>query len=158
MSLREDNDDIIRKFEKSVEIGKINMRKFLMNKSKEDRFQALREDFSLKGIETLCEWALPEEDYEICASVEAVKANNINTFKLRFSFEGETSNKALVVKFIGADSRIFYHADYLLHDSDEGALVMLHKNNEGIWTSEWESNDRRLFTPIGEAIEATETK
>jgi hypothetical protein len=151
MNLREDNDDI-------VEIGKIKMRKWLMDMTKEDRFKVLREDMSLKGIETLCEWALPEEDYEICASVEAVKANNIDTFKLRFSFEGETSNKALIVKFIGADSRIYYHADYLLHDSDEGALVMLHKNNEGIWTSEWASSEPRLFTPIGVAIEARETK
>lgn len=139
-----------------VEKSKAGLRGKLMAMSKEERFRVLREDLSLKGIEALCEWALSEEDYEICASVKDVKASNISTFKLRFSLNGNSSNKALVTKFKWTNGKIHYHADYLLDDSEEGALVMLYKNDEGVWTSEWASNNRNMFLPIGEAIDTWE--
>ncbi len=153
MSLKEEYDDTLKNFDKAVEIGKKKIREFLMTKSKEDRFKVLRENFSQKEIELMCEWAIPEEEYEICSSVEEVKANNISQFKIRFVFEEENNNKALIVKFKGTGDRTYYHADYLLHDNERGTMLNLHKNDEGIWTSEWSSNDDRLFIPIGNAID-----
>lgn len=156
MSMEDDLDETLKKYEGSMEIVKKKMRKKLMNMTKQDRFRVLREDLSLKGIKAMCEWALPEEDFEICASVAEIVANNIDTFKLRFSFQGDNNNKALLVKFKGTDGRTYYHADYLLHDNDNGAVVMLHKNDSELWTSEWVSNDPNLFIPIGEAIDIWE--
>jgi hypothetical protein len=158
MDLENNESNIFNKLKNALEVGKAKMRKHLMGMSKEDRFRSMRQDLSQKGIETLCEWALPEEDYEICATVEEIKANNIDTFKIRFSLDGESNNKALIVKFLNPDGRIYYHADYILHNDIEGSLVMLHLNGNGEWTSEWKSNDPKLFFPIGEAIKANEKK
>lgn len=159
MSLKEEHDDALERFEEAVEISKKKLRVFLLSKSKEERFRLLRETFSLKGIESMCEWALPDEDYEICASVEEVKSNNIEEFKVRFSFQGEDNNKALIVKFIGADNNIYYHADYILDDDDDGSITMLNKNEAGLWISETVSTyDADKVIPIGEAIDAWEAK
>jgi hypothetical protein len=106
----------------------------------------------------LCEWALPEEDYEICQTLKEIKANNIDTFKIRFIFEGENNNKASVVKFVDKDGQIYPHADYLLHDDVENSIIRLHKDSEGLWASAWKSNESKLFDPIGEAIDAREEK
>ena len=154
MSLSEEHEELLKSIKEVVESVQIEMRKYLMGMTKEERFRFLREDISLRGIETLCGWALPEEDYEICASVEEVKANNIATFKVSFCFLGEDTHKAIIVKF-DADGKTYYHADYLL-DGNEGAVVMLHKDDEGLWTSEWESNDPNLISPIGQAIDVIE--
>jgi hypothetical protein len=156
MSIKDEHDETLNRFEKAVEASKAKFRRFLMEKNKEERFRIMREDFSMNVLETLCEWALPDEDYEICATVEQVKANNTADFKVRFEFEDEMNNKAHVVRFEGADGTTYYHADYILHDEDDGWLVMLHRQEDGSWYSEWRSSDARLFQPIGEAIERWE--
>ena len=153
MNFQKEFDELSKKYNESVESLKKRIREKLMSMSKEERFRCLREDMSLKGIESMCEWALPDEDYEICASVEEVKANNIDKFKIRFTYQNEVNNKASVVKFIGTDKKTYYHADFLLNDNEEGSVIMLHKNNQGIWTSESKSNDTNMFIPIGRAID-----
>jgi hypothetical protein len=158
MSTNDDYNEAMRQYDAALEKSKADMRKLLMTMSKEERFRAMRQDLSQNGIETLCEWALPEEEYEICATVEEVKANNIGEFKIRFLFEGETNNKASVAKFVDKDGQTYYHADCLLHDDFETAIVMLHKNAEGQWTSDWKGNDSSLFIPIGEAIDEREKR
>ncbi len=156
MSIHEESDDTLEKFKEAIEFSKEKMRKHLMDMTKEDRFNVLRENYSFKSCEEISKWALPEEDYEICASVKDVLANNIDIFKISFSFEGKLNNTALIVKFKRKDDRIYYHADYILNNGEEGTVVMLYKDEQDIWNSEWVSSNPIMFKPIGEAIELFE--
>ena len=140
------------KLEQAADEAKAKMRKFLMSKNIVERYKLLRENFSLILLKKICEWAIPEEDYEICSSVQQVMANNLATFDIQFVYEGLETNKAGVVIFKGEDGIFYYHADYVLHDQFEGAILNLY-NNIGIWTSDWPANEPTLFKPIGEAIE-----
>ena len=143
------------KLEEAAEEAKAKMRKFLMGKTAADRFKLLRENFSLILLNKICEWAIPEEDYEICSSVQQVMADNLATFEVNFMYEGLETNKASIIKFKGDDGVFYYHADYILHDEFEGAILNLY-NSIGIWTSDWPANEPTLFQPIGEAIEKYE--
>lgn len=136
----------------AAEAAKVKMRAMLMDKTVEERFTLLRENFSLLLLDKICEWAIPEEDYEICSSVQQVKADNLHTFQVNFTYEGLQNNQATIIKFKGADGILYYHADYMLHDQFEGAILNLY-NQLGVWTSNWPANEPTLFVPIGEAIE-----
>ena len=143
------------KLEEAAEEAKAKMRNFLMDKNTAERFKLLRENFSLILLYKICEWAIPEEDYEICSSVQQVMADNLATFEVNFLYEGLESNKASIVKFKGEDGTIYYHADYVLHDDFEAAILNLYQNI-GIWISDWPANEPTLFQPIGDAIEKYE--
>lgn len=158
MRLQEEFDESMRRLDEAMESYNARVRKKMMDMSKEDRYRVMRQDLSMDGLETLCAWALPEEDYEICATMMEVKANNEAEFSCRFTFEEENDSKAKIVRFTDADGTRYYHADFLLHDETEGAVVMLHKRADGTWHSEWKVNDPIYFEPLGEAIDAWEVK
>jgi hypothetical protein len=137
--------------------SKAKMRAFLMSKSKEDRFRIMREELSPKAIEEICQWAIPEEDYEICTTLQEVSADNIDTFSIEFSLEGTDSNRASMVKFL-KDGIYYYHGDIHLEDDDEYSIISLYKRPDGTWNSEWMANDTRFYQPLGEAIDHYESQ
>jgi hypothetical protein len=151
--MEEENiDDLIDGFRKAGEIFKSKMRKHLMDKTAEERFNVLRNDFSLENLNLVCEWAIPEEDYEICDAVQKVIANNENQFELKFAFDNSNENSALVVKFKKDDEFNYYHVDYKLNDGTDDSILNLVKI-DGEWTSNYDTNDERLYKPIGMAID-----
>lgn len=158
MSIHEDFREPLEKLESAMESFKERVRNKLMGLSKEDRFRIMRQDLSMASLELLCEWALPDEDYEICATMMDVKSNNEAEFFCRFTFVEPNDGKAKIVRFTDAeDGKVYYHADFVVNDV-EGSVVMLHKGEDGIWSSEWKSNDPVYFDPIGTAIEVQEKK
>ena len=63
------------------------------------------------------------------------------------------------MKFVSADKNIYYHADYILDDDDDGSITMLTKNEVGLWVSETVPNyDADKVIRIGEAIDVWEAK
>lgn len=156
MSFQEEHDEVLQRLDEAMQSFNARWRKKLMDMSKEERFRVMRQDLSLDGIESLCEWALPEEDYEICATMVEVKKNNEAEYFCRFTFEKEKDGKAKIVRFTDKDGITYYHADFLINEETEGSVVMLHKGEDGQWNSEWQSSNPIYFEPLGAAIEIEE--
>jgi hypothetical protein len=66
---------IIRQLAELDKVVKSKLRLFLKGKSKEEIKDVLRE-LDESSLNLLCEMSLPEEDYEICAAVQEVLAEN----------------------------------------------------------------------------------
>lgn len=149
-------DSLLVEWGNMAKNGKANIRAQLMRKTREERFRVLREDYSLERLNTISRWALPEEDYEICQSVNEVKANNEKHFEVDFSYTSNLTDRAVIVKFRKPDGIYYYHADCVLQNGIDETVFNLFKNSEGVWLSQGKNNNAYLLAAVGKAIDCYE--